>query len=173
MSQPPPPPSSPYQPYQAPSPYGPPGTKSNKTLWIVLGVIAGVLVLSCGSGVVVFALLAKEVDDAIDEELENDTPRTVEVGAAFEHDDFEADGGWEVGRDAVGDFTIRGLRVTNREDTDRSAQLDFTVYRDDTVIATITCTSPTLREDEAGRMDCFSSDTFAGDFEEVKVADSY
>lgn len=176
MTQPPPPPYQPFgqQPYgQQPSPYGQPPKKGNKTLWIVLGIVGGVLLLCCGSGVVVFALFVNEVDNQIDEERENDTPRQVAVGEEFEHDDFVAESGWTVTRDDIGDFDITGLTLSNESDDTRTAYLEFSVYRDDTILGEITCTSASLGPDESSVADCYSIDDFMGDFDEVRVADSF
>ena len=176
MIQPPPPPYQPFgqQPYgQQPSPYGQPPKKGNKTLWIVLGIVGGVLLLCCGSGVVVFGLFVNEVDNQIDEERENDTPSEVEVGEEFEHDDFVAQQGWRLVEDGLGDFTIEGLVLTNDDDTTRSADLDFTIYQDDLLIATVNCSSYSLGPDAQEQVDCFSTDDYVADFDTVKVADAY
>jgi hypothetical protein len=160
------------QPYQ-PQGYGQPPKKSNKTLWIVLGTIGGVLLLCCGGFVALFAFVWNEADEAIDEERENDTPSEVDEGASFEHDDFRIDGGWQVTRDVAGDFDIEGLTITNQEDESRTAYLEFTIYRDDVRIGDITCSSSVLAPDEKAVVDCYSLDDFAADFDTVKVADSF
>ena len=171
MSQPPPPP---YQPYQPPSPYGQPKRSSNRTLWIVLGVIGGLLLLCCGGGVVALGIFANEVDNVIEEENRNNRPTEVGVGEAFEHDEYRADGGWEVASEELAaTFTITGLTLTNGGDTDRSAQLTFTVYEGDRLVGEILCTTPALAPDEAAEADCYSADDFAPGFDEVRVADSY
>ena len=186
MTQPPPPPGpygqqpNPYgqqgpygQPYQ-PHPYGTPPKKSNKTLWIVLGIIGFVLLLCCGGFIGLFAFAWNEADEAIDEERANDTPSAVEHGESFEHDDFRIESGWRVVRDDLGDFDIEGLTVTNEDDISRSAYLEFTIYRDDVEIGTINCdSSGTLEPDVKTAVDCYSIDDYAADFDTVKVADSF
>lgn len=156
------------QPYQ-PHPYGTPPKKSNKVLWIVLGVVGAVLLLCCGGIVGLFFLGVT----AINEEEKNNTPSEVEQGEAFEHDDFSIESGWRVVSDDVGEFDIEGLTVTNEEDSSRSASLEFTIYRDDVRIADISCSSGLLEQDEKTAVDCYSLDPFVPDFDTVKVADSF
>ena len=192
MTQPPPPPPGPYgeqppnpygqpqggyggyqpQPYQ-PQGYGPPPKKGNKTLWIVLGIIGGVLLLCCGGFVALFAFVWNEADNAIEEEQANDTPSEVEEGESFEHDDFRIEGGWRITSDTIGEFDIEGLTITNEEDESRTAYLEFTVYRDDVRVADISCSTSILQPDEKTAVDCYSIDDYVADWDTVKVADSF
>lgn len=170
MTQPPPP----YPPYgQQPPPYGAPASRSsNRTLWIVLGVVGLVLVLCCGGGIAVLALGLVAADRQLDEERANDTPTEVEIGGGFEHDDFVADEGWRVVGE-LGDFDIAGLSLTNDAGTTRTADLELTVYRAGTRVATISCLSARLGPEESSIADCTSADAFTRDFDEVRVADSW
>ncbi len=176
MTQPPPPPYQPFgqQPYgQQPSPYGQPPKKGNKTLWIVLGIVGGVLLLCCGGGVVAFGLFVNEVDNQIDEERENDTPSQVDIGEEFEHDDFVADAGWQVTNDN-GYFAIEGLVISNESDTTRSPGLEFSFYREDILVAELDCTAGSLAPDEKGEASCGTSfEEFDPSYDEVRVSDQY
>lgn len=164
-------PTSPQFPQQ-PYPMQPP-KKSRKTLWIVLGVIFGVMILSCGGCLAVVGLGANEIDKAIKEEEKNDKPHDVTVGEAFEHDDYSADAGWALGKDSLGDFEVTGLKITNDIDEVRTAFLAFRVYKGTEVIATIDCSSNELQGGESSALDCFSTDSYVDDFDTVKVADSF
>ncbi len=178
MSQPPPPPGGYGQP-QYGAPFGQPPKKSggNKTLWIVLIVIGGLLLLCCGGVAAFFVWGANEVDNAIEEEEDNNTPREIELGEAFEHDDYQADEGWRVVDDGFGNFTITDLTITNGTDEDfdeygRYAQLEFRVYSNDTLIGTIDCSTVDLAEGDSAEATCYSSDPFE-DFDTIKVSDQY
>jgi hypothetical protein len=176
MTQPPPPPPpSPYgqQPYGAP--YGapqPPSSGSNRTLWIIVAIILGAVVLCCLGIVGSLFWAGKEVKDTIDHAVESTTPHTVTEGEEFEQEHYTAEAGWRVDRDSFGDFTIKGLRVTNNSATD-TPYWDFTIYRDGTQVGEITCSSSVLDRDETAAMDCTSSNRFKGDYDTVKVANSW
>lgn len=162
MSQPPPPP-----------PYARPPRRSGPTLWIVLGVVGGFVVLCCSGGFVLLALGIRAADHRLEEERANNTPARVGLGAAFEHDDFVVDAGWRVAREQ-GRFDIVGLALTNESRAQRVADLEFTLYRDGVRLGQVGCRSNTLGpEEESGAVDCFSADPFARGVDEVRVADSF
>jgi len=121
--------------------------------------------LCCGAGVVVIAV-KKAVERA------NDTPSGVEVGKAFTHDGFVADDGWRVVEER-GDFGIDDLVLTNKALGARPAYLDFTVYRDDRLVATISCSARPIAHGDSGPVDCFSADRYVEDFDAVLVADTF
>lgn len=158
----------PYPPYGAP----PPRRSSNKALWIILGVIGGSLLLCCG-GVLTFVIWgANQVDDAIDEATRGQTPHKVTEGKSFDHEEYTAAAGWRIAKDAVGDFTVRNLRITNHAEPDE-AFWTFTVYRGSEQVGSIDCFSDRLGRADTGAMDCISTDAFTGDYDTVKVADQF
>ncbi|HZU68514.1 MAG TPA: hypothetical protein VFA09_14655 [Ktedonobacteraceae bacterium] len=55
----------PYVPPQVPGYAQPQPKKSNRTLWIVLGIIAGILLLACGGCALVFGLIGKGVQNTV------------------------------------------------------------------------------------------------------------
>lgn len=169
MTQPPPPPG----PYQQPSPYQQPPKKSRKTLWIILGIIFGLMILLCGGCLAVTGVFFNEVENSIEKEEELDKPKEIEVGAEFEHDDYKADAGWSIVDDGIGDFTIENLKITNDSDDERTAFLAFTVYRGTELIGSIECSSNELQPGDSTVLDCFSTDDFTEDYDNVKVADSF
>jgi len=146
----------------------PPRRQSRRTLWIALGIVGVALLACCGGGIGLLAVV-KAVNDR--NERAHNTPTTVTVGAGFEHDRFVADEGWEVAEDD-GVFDIVDLALTNDARRPRQANLSFTVYRGDTIVADISCTAGTLGAGETEVADCFSPDAHTSDFDEVRVADS-
>lgn len=121
---------------------------------------------------------ANEIDKAIKKEDANDKPTEVSVGKAFEHDGYEADAGWKLTKDMIGDATINGLHITNTQKSDtggggRTALLTFRIYKGTENLAEITCTGKELQEGESGTMDCSSTDQLPTDFDAIKVADLF
>jgi|GEM_PF-1132250 len=78
----PPPPPQPYS-QQPPGYYGqPPAKKSRKTLYLVLGIVAGLIVLLVGAGVVVYLTVGRGIVTATDVEVGDclrEIPSTTEV----------------------------------------------------------------------------------------------
>ncbi len=138
--------------------------RSNRTRWVVLGVVAALIVLSGAAA----ALLA--VRSLV--ERAKDTPSSVEPGTEFRHDSFVADAGWQVA-ETRGDFDIIGLTLTNQTLRPRSAYLEFSIYRADEVIGIVSCSVGPLGIRESDVMDCFSSDGFVDDYDDIKVADTF
>jgi hypothetical protein len=138
--------------------------RSNRTRWIVLGVVAASIVL--GGGTAVLLAVRSHV------ERSHDTPSGVQPGTEFRHDSFLADEGWQL-VEAQGDFDIVDLTLTNQTLRPRSAFLEFSIYRGDEVIGVVSCSIGPLGNRESGVMDCFSADEFVGDYDEVKVADTF
>lgn len=173
MTQPPPPPPYGQQPYGAPygAPQPAPGG-SNRTLWIIVAVIIGAVVLCCLGILGGIVWTGKQVKDTIDEAVEGTTPHAVTEGEEFAQEDYTAEPGWRVGRDSLGDFTISGLRVTNNGRTD-TPHWDFTISRDGTRLGEVTCSSSVLGPDETAAMTCTSADRFRRDYDTVEVANSW
>ncbi|MEZ0579454.1 hypothetical protein [Nocardioides sp. MH1] len=104
-------------------------------------------------------------------ERSNDRPSRIDVGADFKHDGFAADAGWDV-VELRGTFTVSGLSLTNDAIGDRAAFLDFTLYRHDELVGTISCSTHPIPHGESGRADCFSGDDYTA-FDAVAVADTF
>jgi len=161
---------------QAPPPgyyQQPPQKKSHTLRNILLGVVL-LFVLIVGGCVALIGGAVNEVDKAIQEEEANDKPVAVDEGSAFTHDSYEVDKGWTVAKDTFGGVTIKGLSVTNTDDTARSALLSFRFYKGSTNLAEVECSSNQLQSDESSAMDCFSTDSkFPTGYDEIRVADSF
>ena len=169
----PPPPGMGYQ--QAAPP------KQKHTLRNVLLISGLVLILFCGGclalGGSILNEAGEEIDKALEEEAENDKPKEVTEGQAFEHDGYKVDAGWKVGADEFGYAEITGVRVTNTEAPDafdgsgRSALLTFTFYRGTENLLEVNCTGNELQEGESTTLDCGSLDKLPKDYDTIKVAD--
>ena len=168
------PPAQPYPPqayYQGPPP------KKKHTVRNVLLVLVLLFILFVGGCMALIAGAANEVDKALDSELANDKPRVVAAGKAFEHDGYAVAAGWRVQPEQFGGATIKGMKVTLKDDqglSGRSALLTFRLYDGKTVVSEIECTSNEMQQGETSAMDCFSLETKkVGDWDTIKVADMW
>lgn len=162
------------QQYQYPAP----PQKKKHTVRNVLLILVLLFVLFIAGCMALIGKAADEASKSIDEETKNDTPTAIEEGKPFEHDGFAAAGGWKVAPEQFGGATIKGLKLTLKDDqgtsTGRSALLDFKLYNGKTVVATITCSSDDLQQGETATLECFSGNTKKlGKFDTIKVSDSF
>jgi hypothetical protein len=135
----------------------------NRKMWIVLAVVSALVMLA--GGIALLLVVRSAVERA------NDSPSVVEPGDEFRHDNFVADDGWEVVEED-GDFDIVDLTLTNRTLRPRPAFLEFTIYRGDEVVGTVSCSVGPLGARQSDVMDCFSADEYV-DFDQVELADSF
>lgn len=152
---------------------GPPPKKKH-TVRNVLLILGLLFILMVGGCIALIGGAANEIDKAVKEEEENDKPRDVSAGKAFEHDGFKVDAGWEVTKEQFGGATITKLRVTNDSDEERSAMLSFRFYKGKENLGEIECSSNQLQAGESSKMDCFSLDSeFPTGYKKIRVADSW
>lgn len=150
-----------------------PTPKRGKKIWIILGVLFGLMILICGGCLAVGGLWANEVDKALKEEEANDTPTEVAEGRAFEHDDYAAGAGWKIKTDVLGSFTITGLKVVNGADEPRSPFLTVRVYDGSEVLGSIDCSADELQPGDSKVLSCVSTDPFVAGYKVVKVSDAF
>jgi hypothetical protein len=174
------PPGQPPPGYAQPGYYQGPPPKQSHTLRNVLLILLGVLILLFVGCSVLVGTVINKADKTIKSEVSRHAPTTVAPGQEFTHDGFRVASGWKVGAvDTVNLATITGLEVTNEENgaftgTDgRSALLTFRLYKDDTVVAEISCNSRQLQEGESSAMQCVSGDALPPDYDKTKVTDIF
>ena len=140
---------------------------------VLLGVFIA-LVLMVGGCFAVLGAGVDAADEAIKAEEENDKPRAVAVGKAFEHDGYQAAAGWQVGKDALGSAEITGLKVTNTHDEREVIQFTFTFVKGKEKLGEVECNAGELEPGQTTTMDCFSlDDGFPKGYTEVRVADMW
>jgi hypothetical protein len=140
---------------------------------VLLGVIIA-LVLLVGGCFAVLGAGINAADEAISAEAENDKPRAVAVGKAFEHDDYKVAAGWKVVKDALGSADITGLKVTNTHDGTEVVQFTFTFVKGNDELGEVECNAGELEAGQSAAMDCFSLDEgFPKGYTEVRVADMW
>jgi hypothetical protein len=178
----------PGQPGQPPPGYGqpPPGyyqgppPKQSHTLRNVLLILLGVLILLFVGCSVLVGTVINKADKTIKSEVSRHAPTTVSPGQEFTHDGFRVAGGWKIGAmDTANLATITGLEVTNEENgaftgsDGRSAMLTFRLYKDDTVVAEISCNSRQMQEGESSAMQCVSGDSLPPAYTKIEVTDIF
>lgn len=140
---------------------------------VLLGVMIA-LVLLVGGCFAVLGAGINAADEAVSAEAENDKPRPVAVGKAFEHDDYQVASGWKVTKDALGSADIAGLKVTNTHEVAEVIQFTFTFVKGDQKLGEVECSAGELEAGQSAAMDCFSTDEgFPKGYTEVRVADMW
>lgn len=165
-----------YPAYPAPPPTG--GNSSRNIIIIVVVLV----VLLCGglilAPIAFFVWFANEVDNSFDSDYRGgrDNPITVEEGEAFEIRDFRYAEGWSVNPTATGfnGQAITGLIVkSENEDAESSLSITFEFERDDVLLGTVTCRSPTvLRDGRSAQMECDNTGTDITGYDEIAVYDN-
>lgn len=159
------------------APFTPPQPKKKHTLRNVLIAVVVLFVLIVGGCTAILAAGGKAVNDAINDEVKNDTPTAVTEGKSFEHDGFTASAGWSIKPSRFG-VDVKGMSVTLDDDqgttSGRSALWTIGLYDGKTKVAELTCSSNEIQEGETSKMDCISGDEIkAGDWSTVKVSDAF
>lgn len=176
-----PPPPGQYPPGGQPYPYQPPQKKSHVLRNVIIAVIVGGILL-CGGCFAIVGIganeVSKEIDKTLDEEAENDKPKEVQEGKAFEHDGYAIAAGWKVGEEEYFGTTILNMKVTAKEADDdaaggRTAWLTFRFYKGTDVLLEVNCTSNEMQVGETSKMDCSSleTDSVKG-WDSIKVSDA-
>lgn len=186
-STPPPPPPAgaplPNQPqYGAPQGYYPPlpPQKKSHTLRNVLLILLLLGVLIIGGCMALIGGAVNEVDKAIKEQNSQDAqpggadaPMEIKPGQAFEVRGFSYQPGWKVGKDALGDFEIKGLKVENNRDEEDSALVEIKVWRGSEVLASSDCTSDSIAPGTTVTLSCLSADKMPKSYDKITINDTF
>ena len=78
-------------------------------------------------------------------------------GKAFEVDGFNYAAGWSIGKDALGDLDVKGLKVTNNRDDTDSALVEIKVWKGTEVLALTDCTTEPIGVGTTVTLSCFSA----------------
>ena len=161
--------------YQQPY-YAAPRQKSNtvRNLLITFAVLAVLLVGGCTAMV---ALLAKNVDDVVNDDTPGgpNNPLTITAGQGFEVAGFTYADGWSVAPDEVGDTDVVGLTVTNDRDSSDYAFVTIKLLDVNTVVATVSCTGAgdRIAPGTTETLDCTSSDDLPVTYDEITIQDAF
>ena len=159
-----------------PNPNLPKAKKKHTVRNIFLGLIALFILLFAGCAALVGGA-ANEVSKSIEENDNKaggaNNPMEITAGEAFEVDGFNYAAGWSVGKDALDDTEVTGLKVTNnREDRD-SALVEIKFMKGTEVVASVDCTSDPIAVGTTVTLNCFSADDFPASYDKITINDSF
>ena len=150
--------------------------KKGKALKILL--IVGLLFLLTVVGcVALIGGAANEASKSIEKDEKKaggtNNPLTITPGQAFEVDGFNYAAGWRVGKDALDDLAIKGLKVTNnREDRD-SALVEIKFFRGTEVLALADCTTDPITVGTTVTLGCTSTNKLPTGYDKITINDSF
>jgi len=164
-------------------PVPPPSGGSGKAIAIIIGAIVLVVLLFCGGIITAIVVIAKNVEDAIDDwdparTGGRDNPITVEVGESFEIDGVEYAQGWRVTPPAseYDGTSITGLEGTNdrSDESSKSAYLTFTfVAAGDLEVGQVSCSSSgSISYGNSEQLTCSGYDTIDQPYDHIEVSAS-
>lgn len=154
--------------------------KKGKALKILL-IIGLLLLLAIGGCVALIGGVANEASKSIEKDENKpggtNNPLTITPGQAFEVDGFNYAAGWRVGKDALDDLAIKGLKVTNnREDRD-NALVEIKFFRGTEVLALAGCTTGGPRDPitvgTTVTLDCTSTDKLPTKYDKITINDLF
>ena len=86
---------------------------------------------------------ANEVANSIEEDANKpggtDNPLAITEGKPFEVDGFNYAAGWSIGKNALGDVDVKGLKVANNRDSSDSALVEIKLWKGTEVLALSNC----------------------------------
>ena len=140
-----------------------------------------IFVLLTGLGIAGCAALvggaANEVSKSIEADANKaggtDNPLTIEQGKAFEVDGFKYAAGWSIGKDALGDLDVKGLKVTNNRDDKDSALVEIKLWKGTEVVALTDCTTEPIGVGTTVSLSCVSADKLPKGYDKITINDTF
>jgi hypothetical protein len=154
-----------------------PAPKKSHTFRNVFLALCLVGVLFIGGCLAIVGLTANSVDKAIKKDQNQaggtNHPVTIHPGKAFSIRDFDYDSGWKVGRDALGDLNVTGLKVTNHRGDKDSAIVEIKLWRGKEVLALADCTTEPIQVGTKVTLSCSSADKMPKSYDKVTINDTF
>jgi len=117
-----------------------PPNKKRTFLKVFLALITAGIV-----GTIAVIVMISSVSNSISENDNkpggHSNPMTITEGKAFEVDGFNYAAGWKIADVGIGDFTVKGLKVTNNRDKQDSALVEIKLWKGNEVLALTDCTT--------------------------------
>jgi hypothetical protein len=156
-------------------PVAPPKKKHTvRNVLLILLALTGLGIAGCTALV---AGAANEVSDSIEADSNKpggtDNPLTISEGKEFEVDGFEYAAGWTIGKDAIGDLDVKGLKVTNKRDDKDSALVEIKLWQGTEVVALSDCTTEPIGVGTTVSLSCMSADPLPKAFDKVTINDTF
>ena len=117
--------------------------------------------------------VAQSIDQNANKAGGDSNPMMITEGKAFEVDGFNYSKGWSLGKDVLGDLTIKGLKVTNNRDNNDSALVEVKVWKGTEVLALADCTTEPIGVGTTVTPSCVSTDALPKNFTEITINDTF
>ena len=156
-------------------PVSPP--KKKHTVRNVLLAFFAIGVLGIGGCMALVIGGANEISKSIEEDANKpggtDNPMPITEGKAFEVDGFNYAAGWSLGKDALGDVDIKGLKVTNNRDTSDSAIVEIKLWKGTEVLSLVDCSTEPIDVGTTVTLSCISTDKLPKGYDKITISDSF
>ncbi|TQJ50199.1 hypothetical protein [Phycicoccus sp. SLBN-51] len=146
----------------------------------VRNVILAIIVLSILAFGGCMAMLvggANEVSKSIDKNASkqggDSNPMPITAGKAFEVDGFKYAAGWKVGKDALGDVDVTGLKVTNNRASKDGALVEIKFWKGTEVLALADCTTEQIAPGTTVTLSCTSADAMPKGYDKITINDTF
>ena len=100
-------------------------------------------------------------------------PADDQQGKAFEVDGFKYAAGWSIGKDALGDLDVKGLKVTNNRDDKDSALVEIKLWKGTEVVALTDCTTEPIGVGTTVSLSCLSADRLPKGYDKITINDTF
>jgi hypothetical protein len=157
------------------APVKPPKKKHTvRNIFLILILLTGLGIAGCTALV---GGAANEISNSIEEDANKpggtDNPLTITEGKAFEVDGFNYAAGWSIGKDAVGDLDVKGLKVTNNREDKDSALVEIKLWKGAEVVALTDCTTEPIGVDTTVSLSCLSADKLPQGYDKITINDTF
>ncbi|MBD3924532.1 hypothetical protein IEZ26_07875 [Nocardioides cavernae] len=145
-----------------------------RNLLLAFVVITGLGIAGCTALV---GGAANEISKSIEEDANKpggtDNPMPINEGKPFEVDGFKYAAGWSIGKDALGDLDVKGLKVTNNRDDKDSALVEIKLWQGTEVKALADCTTEPIGVGTTVSLSCLSTDKLPKSFDKITINDTF
>ena len=153
-----------------------PPKKKRTFLKVLLALIAAGIIGTIAV-IVMISSAANSVSNSISENDNkaggHSNPMAINEGKAFEVDGFNYAAGWKIANDGLGDFTVKGLKVTNNRDKQDSALVVMKLWKGKEVLALADCSTEPIAQDTTVTLSCTGADKLPKKFDKVTINDTF
>ena len=134
----------------------------------IVGTIAVIVMISSAANSV-----SNSISENDNKPGGHSNPMTITEGKAFEVDGFNYDAGWKIADDGLGDFTVKGLKVTNNRDKQDSALVEIKLWKGSEVLALTDCNTEPIAQGTTVTLSCSGADKLPKKFDKVTINDTF
>ena len=134
----------------------------------IIGTIAVIVMISSAANSV-----SNSISENDNKAGGHSNPMAINEGKAFEVDGFNYAAGWKIANDGLGDFTVKGLKVTNNRDKQDSALVEMKLWKGKEVLALADCSTEPIAQDTTVTLSCTGADKLPKKFDKVTINDTF